>query len=86
MNPILEALTFPTRSETEIEPSTSCECLLCSEVFDLRESNDQILTHLLLIHKLVIADIKEIVDLKRYWAASVKDQVSNFTILYFTDI
>lgn len=40
--------------------------MLCSDVFDLRENNDQLLAHLLLIHKLVIADIKEIVDLKRY--------------------
>lgn len=66
MKPILEALTFPTRPETESESSTNCECMLCSDVFDLRENNDQLLAHLLLIHKLVIADIKEIVDLKRY--------------------
>ena len=65
MNPILEALTIPTRSEVEIAPSTSCECLLCSEVFDLCETNDQMLAHLLLMHKMIIGDIKEIVDLKR---------------------
>lgn len=67
MNPILEPLTFPERRTSEDLPSSRCECLLCPETFDLESSgNDQILTHFLLAHKLVIADIKEIVDLKKY--------------------
>lgn len=68
MNPILEPLTFPDKNITKIEEpvSTQCECLFCPEIFDLQTSNDQMLAHFLLIHKLVIADVKEIVDLKRY--------------------
>ena len=67
MNPILEPLTFPDRQvQEESVVSTQCECLFCSEVFDLKTSNDQILAHFLLSHKLVVADVKEIVDFKRF--------------------
>lgn len=67
MNPILEPLTFPDKPDPEeAVSSTQCECLFCSEVFDLELSNDQILAHFLLAHKLVVADVKEIVDLKRF--------------------
>ncbi|KAK4016015.1 Zinc finger protein 277 [Daphnia magna] len=67
MNPILEPLTFPDRQvQEEVVTSTQCECLFCPEMFDLQSSNDQILAHFLLAHKLVVADVKEIVDLKRY--------------------
>ena len=40
------------------------ECLLCTESF---EQDDSLLAHFLLVHKLVIADIKEIVDLKKWY-------------------
>ena len=67
MNPILEPLTFPDKDVPDETVSSSvCECLFCLEVFDLKSSNDQILAHFLLVHKLVIADVKEIVDLKRF--------------------
>lgn len=67
MNPILEPLTFPEKHLVDdVGGSAQCECLFCSEVFDLESSNDQILAHFLLVHKLVIADVKEIVDLKRH--------------------
>lgn len=67
MNPILEPLTFPDRQvQEEVVTSTQCECLFCTEMFDLQSSNDQILAHFLLAHKLVVADVKEIVDLKRF--------------------
>lgn len=67
MNPILEPLTFPDRQvQEEVVTSTQCECLFCPEMFDLQSSNDQILAHFLLAHKLVVADVKEIVDLKRF--------------------
>ncbi len=66
MNPILEPLTFPDKNVPDETVSSQCECLFCSEVFDLKSSNDQILAHFLLTHKLVIADVKEIVDLKRF--------------------
>lgn len=68
MNPILEPLTFPDKQVIVQEEniSTRCECLFCPEDFDLQSSNDQLLAHFLLVHKLVIADVKEIVDLKRF--------------------
>ena len=67
MNPILEPLTFPDKTVPDEAVSSLCECLFnCLEVFDLRSSYDQMLAHFLLVHKLVIADVKEIVDLKRF--------------------
>lgn len=72
MNPILEPLTFPDKNVPDEMISSQCECLFCSEVFDLKSSNDQILAHFLLTHKLVIADVKEIVDLKRYLMQFIK--------------
>ena len=69
MNPILEALSFPEKKlDVEDVSATSvnnCECLFCEEVYDLKLTNDHILAHFLLEHKMVIADVKEIVDLKR---------------------
>jgi len=68
MNPILESLNFPEDNASHNELGSSvCECLLCTEVFDLEaDGNDKLLAHLLIKHKLVIADQKEIADLKGY--------------------
>ena len=76
MNPILEALTFPEKKRDVEEVSSAadnCECLFefCTEVFDLKLTNDHILAHFLLEHKMVIADVKEIVDLKRFEIFSI---------------
>ena len=70
MNPILEPLTFPDTkadSEERTNVSESCKCLMCEHIFGADLNDDQILAHFLINHKLVIADVKKIVDLKRYF-------------------
>lgn len=47
-----------------------CSCILCDEIFTLPASEKQLLTHLFMDHRLVIADVNQIADLKaylRYW-------------------
>lgn len=67
MNPILEPLVLEKKKNVIVEVDNNlCECLLCNDTFDLHNSNDSLLAHLLLQHKLVIADIKDVVDLKRF--------------------
>lgn len=79
MNPILEPLTFPDKDErcqsTANVVSSSCECLFCTQVFDIQSSSDQLLAHFLLDHKLVIADVKEIVDIKRFVEKQVSERI-----------
>ncbi|CAB3234309.1 unnamed protein product [Arctia plantaginis] len=61
------------KSEELVEVS----CLLCDEVFTLPEHEKQLLTHLFMTHRLVIADVNQIADLKeylRYWGFRFKDQ------------
>ena len=76
MNPILQPLSFPDNSTQENVEETNnsiCECLLCSDAFDLKtDGNDKLLAHLLIKHKLVIGDLKEIADFQRF------EQVSMF--------
>jgi hypothetical protein len=70
MNPILEPLTFPDSkadSDERVDVSESCQCLMCEDIFGADLNDDQILAHFLINHKLVIADVKKIVDLKRYF-------------------
>jgi len=80
MNPILQPLSFPDNSTQENVEETNnsiCECLLCSDAFDLKtDGNDKLLAHLLIKHKLVIGDLKEIADFQRYisyWKGKLKD-------------
>lgn len=76
---ILEPLCFPESSdEGSRSSSLQCPslellvCLFCSESFPLLQQ-DLLLRHLLLEHKLVIADVKLITDLPKYecWHVSV---------------
>lgn len=66
---ILEPLCFPEQLTANI--TSSCTdgglvcCVLCSHSAPLSEK-DQLLKHLLLEHKLVIADIKLVADLPKY--------------------
>ncbi|XP_041982388.1 zinc finger protein 277 [Aricia agestis] len=58
------------------EPS-DCPCVLCEEIFTLPAAEKPMLTHLFMKHRLVIADVNQIPDLKaymRYWRLRFKDQ------------
>ncbi|KAK2187562.1 hypothetical protein NP493_162g07030 [Ridgeia piscesae] len=51
-------------------------CLLCAQQFDVMEMQDDLLRHLLLQHKLVIADVKLVAHFKKYldyWRQRFKD-------------
>ena len=53
------------------DKATDCEndiCLLCDKIYKLQEQDsfDEFLKHLLVTHKLVVADIKLIADIRRY--------------------
>ncbi|MGH0127012.1 UNVERIFIED_CONTAM: hypothetical protein FKN15_071435 [Acipenser sinensis] len=64
---ILEPLSLPESPGGSIPPdnSTSVPCILCEENYSLTEK-DALLKHLILEHKLVIADVKLIADFRRY--------------------
>ena len=86
MNPILESLNFPEDNASHNELGSSvCECLLCTEVFDLEaDGNDKLLAHLLIKHKLVIADQKEIADLKGFVINNNLDVCRYFYFLFLS--
>ncbi|XP_066284421.1 zinc finger protein 277-like [Branchiostoma lanceolatum] len=92
-NCILEPLTLPERQEKPSTPPNSTDhaaaadsggdsdrlgCLLCNQTFeDSATDRDMFLAHLLVEHKLVIADVKLIADLKRYaqhWKERLRDK------------
>ncbi|XP_014371254.2 zinc finger protein 277 [Papilio machaon] len=53
-----------------------CTCILCDEKFVLPEYEQQLLTHLFVSHRLVIADVNQIPDLcdyLLYWRLRLKD-------------
>ncbi|KAL2093275.1 hypothetical protein ACEWY4_010587 [Coilia grayii] len=69
---ILEPLSFPEQFATTLssEASKKVTCLLCSESAPLSEKN-ALLKHLVLEHKVVIADVRLIADFSSYmlyWA------------------
>lgn len=52
-------------------------CILCDEKFNLPDLEKQLLTHLFMKHRLVIADVNQIADLGaylKYWRLRFKDQ------------
>ncbi|XP_004931818.1 zinc finger protein 277 [Bombyx mori] len=58
------------------DESVECSCVLCEEKFTFPEREKQFLTHLFMEHRLVIADVNQIADLKeylRYWRLRFKD-------------
>ncbi|XP_026495750.2 zinc finger protein 277 [Vanessa tameamea] len=74
-------LTLHQKSEKpsifKCEKPTECACVLCDEIFSLPASEKQFLTHLFMEHRLVIADVNEIADLRgyvKYWKQRFKDQ------------
>ncbi|XP_049876377.1 zinc finger protein 277 [Pectinophora gossypiella] len=53
-----------------------CSCVLCEENFVLPANEKQLLTHLFMEHRLVIADVNQISDLNeylRYWRLRFRD-------------
>lgn len=59
------------------EEIVDCLCVLCDQNFSLPEQEKQLLTHLFMVHRLVIADVNQIADLKeylRYWNCRFKDE------------
>ncbi|XP_069141616.1 zinc finger protein 277-like isoform X2 [Argopecten irradians] len=83
--PVLESLNLLTLGDGdkdgEKENNTSavsvCTCLMCEETFIINEGNNELLRHLLLSHKLVIAEVHHVADIKRYlvyWKQRFKEQ------------
>ncbi|TRY54858.1 hypothetical protein DNTS_001812 [Danionella cerebrum] len=78
---ILEPLCFPEDLGGAVSLASSCDappvsCAFCSDSFPSFEK-DELLKHMVLDHKLVIADVKLIADFPRYmmyWKRRFKDQ------------
>ncbi|XP_031471511.1 zinc finger protein 277 [Phasianus colchicus] len=67
---ILEPLSLPESPASPdgvaaVESSSSVPCIFCEECYVLAEQN-QLLKHMIIEHKLVIADVKLVADFKRY--------------------
>lgn len=74
-------LTLHQKSEKpsifKCDKPAECSCVLCDEIFLLPSSEQQFLTHLFMEHRLVIADVNDVADLKdymKYWKLRFKDQ------------
>lgn len=69
-NTILESLSLnPKSSKSEqIEEKVLLRCIFCehAEIKELNSENKAILQHLYMEHRLVIADVQEILDLSEY--------------------
>jgi len=69
--PVLESLHFPDTGSPwpaggRESPTCLVPCLLCDETYDCADTRETILTHILEMHKLVIADVNLIANFKRY--------------------
>nr|XP_007980812.2 zinc finger protein 277 isoform X1 [Chlorocebus sabaeus] len=64
---ILEPLSLPESpgGTTTLEGSPSVPCIFCEEHFPVAEQ-DKLLKHMIIEHKIVIADIKLVADFQRY--------------------
>ncbi|CAM2098394.1 unnamed protein product [Caretta caretta] len=64
---ILEPLSLPESpcGVAAVEESPSVPCIFCEEYFPQAEQ-DQLLKHMIIEHKLVIADVKLVADFRRY--------------------
>ncbi|XP_017390513.1 zinc finger protein 277 isoform X3 [Cebus imitator] len=64
---ILEPLSLPESSggTTTLEGSPSVTCIFCEEHFPVAEQ-DKLLKHMIIEHKIVIADVKLVADFQRY--------------------
>ncbi|XP_049749574.1 zinc finger protein 277 isoform X1 [Elephas maximus indicus] len=64
---ILEPLSLPESpgGTTTLEGSPSVPCIFCEEHFPMTEQ-DKLLKHMIIEHKIVIADVKLVADFQRY--------------------
>uniref|UniRef100_A0A8B9W609 Zinc finger protein 277 n=1 Tax=Bos mutus grunniens TaxID=30521 RepID=A0A8B9W609_BOSMU len=64
---ILEPLSLPESpgGTTSLEGSPSVPCIFCEEHFPVVEQ-DKLLKHMIIEHKIVIADVKLVADFRRY--------------------
>uniref|UniRef100_A0A667GE20 Zinc finger protein 277 n=1 Tax=Lynx canadensis TaxID=61383 RepID=A0A667GE20_LYNCA len=64
---ILEPLSLPESpgGTTALEGSPSVPCIFCEEHFPMDEQ-DKLLKHMIIEHKMVIADVKLVADFQRY--------------------
>ncbi|XP_019398937.1 PREDICTED: zinc finger protein 277 isoform X1 [Crocodylus porosus] len=64
---ILEPLSLPESpgGVVAVESSPSVPCIFCEEYYPLSEQ-DQLLKHMIIEHKLVIADVRLVADFERY--------------------
>ena len=67
--PKIQALSLQDSSPPQPKPAEEEEgetaCIFCEDVFDVSKDKDRFLGHLLLNHKLVIADVKHIANFTR---------------------
>ncbi|KAM3965659.1 zinc finger protein 277 [Aphomia sociella] len=74
-------LTLHQKSESpsifKNDEHTECSCVLCEVVFVLPACEKQLLTHLFMEHRLVIADVNQIADMNEYlnyWSLRFRDE------------
>ncbi|XP_055384626.1 zinc finger protein 277 [Condylostylus longicornis] len=75
-NYIISSLTLNTEENVNSDKLEKVVCLKCDLEFTFPEEEDEYLAHLFLIHRLVIADIEDIADLKEYlifWSKELKE-------------
>uniref|UniRef100_A0A8C7ARE9 Zinc finger protein 277 n=1 Tax=Neovison vison TaxID=452646 RepID=A0A8C7ARE9_NEOVI len=81
---ILEPLSLPESPGgiTALEGSPSVPCIFCEEHFPMDEQ-DKLLKHMIIEHKMVIADVKLVADFqrKKFWNnSSKKEVITIFTV------
>ncbi|CAD7089082.1 unnamed protein product [Hermetia illucens] len=73
---ILSSLTLSSKIEVPRDDSDQVQCVKCKEQFEFPEGQDDYLAHIYLEHRLVIADVDDIADLKGYlehWQKAFQD-------------
>ncbi|KAM3832352.1 zinc finger protein 277 isoform 1-T1 [Vipera latastei] len=87
---ILEPLSLPESlcGISAEDESQSVPCLFCEEYYPISEQN-QILKHMIIKHKLIIADVKLIADFRRYllyWKKRLREQpIADFCCIIRTN-
>ena len=64
-SPVRTAGVQSEKTEDTSGSAITVKCLFCENCYNESSEKDQLLRHLLLSHKLVIADVKLIADFKR---------------------